>query len=258
MDNNDIQTLFGVLSSLCADAFSTGVLARIARSAGLDLSKVTGSDLNRRSPILGAMEKSFHELDGERQRIAVSVLANSLFESEEARKKAQDALAVHRVAFINGGFVKLDVLDPRESEFVPKSAAAELATAIERLHRKDATGALTSVCGAVDNVMQAIYDKYGLGDPGKVGFAAKVGTACDRLKIWEQMVEELKALGWTDLDADQAASHLRRATYAAAEALQLFRKRMSDAHGQKPAEAKTVYECIKLASAICGLFEGKI
>jgi hypothetical protein len=252
------QALFGVLTSQCADAFSTGVLARVARGAGLDISSVTGTDLQRRSPILGAMEKSFRSLDTERQGIALTVLATELFKNEETGKKAQAALAVHRLAFVNGGFSRLDVLDPREAEFLPKSASSELATAIERLHRKDATGALTSACGAVDNLMQVIYEKHGIGDPGKVGFAAKVGTACDRLKIWETTVGELRGLGWSERDAEQAAVHLKRAIDAAAEALQLFRKRMSDAHGQKPAEPKTVYECIKLASAICGLFEGKV
>ncbi len=256
--DSENQTLFGVLSSQCADAFSTGVIARVARSAGLDISSVTGTDLNRRAPILGAMEKSFRTLDSERQGIALTVLANALFASEGAGKKTQEALTVHRLAFVNGGFSRLDVLDPREVEFLPKSASSELATAIERLHRKDATGALTSACGAVDNLMQAIYEKYGLGDPGKVGFAAKVGTACDRLRVWETTIDELKRLGWSEGDAEQAATHLKRATSAAAEALQLFRRRMSDAHGQKPAESKTVYECIKLASAICGLFEGKV
>jgi nicotinamide mononucleotide (NMN) deamidase PncC len=58
VDDKDIQILFGVLSSQCADAFSIGVLARVGRSAGLDISTVTGTDLNRRAPILGAMERA--------------------------------------------------------------------------------------------------------------------------------------------------------------------------------------------------------
>jgi hypothetical protein len=253
--NRDSQIIFGVLSSECANAFSTGVLARVARSAGLDLSSVRGTDLSRRAPILGAMEASFSKLDEPQKANALCSLAAALLQNDETAEKMQQALAVHHVAFVNGGFSRTDVLDPRDAEFLPKSATAELATAIERLHRKDATGALTSACGAVDTVMQAVYAKYGLGDPGKVGFAAKVGTACDRLTVWETTAKELVALGWSREDAEHAAGNLKRATNAAAESLQLFRKRMSDAHGQKPAEPKTVYECIKLASAICGLFE---
>lgn len=101
VDSSHNQTLFGVLSSQCADAFSTGGLARVARGAGLDISSVTGTDLNRRAPILGAMEKSFRALDGEKQGIALTVLATELFKNEEAGKKAQAALAVHRFAFAN-------------------------------------------------------------------------------------------------------------------------------------------------------------
>jgi hypothetical protein len=254
----DLQIIFGVLSSRCAEAFSTGVLARVARNAGLDLSSVKGTDLNRRAPILGAMESSFSKLSEQQQRSALAAMGAALFANEEDGKKAQEALAIHHIAFVNGGFSRIDVLDPKEADFLPKSATAELATAIERLHRKDATGALTSACGAVDTVMQAVFAKYGLGDPGKIAFAAKVGTACDRLAVWGATINELKSLGWSQPDAENAAAHLQRATNAAAEALQLFRKRMSDAHGQKPAEQKTVYECVKLASAICGLFEGKV
>lgn len=71
-------------------------------------------------------------------------------------------------------------------------------------------------------------------------------------------MSQLRALGWIEQDADDAVRHLKRAIDAAAETLQLFRRRMSDVRGKKPAEKATVYQMMKLAAAICDLFEGKV
>jgi len=43
----------------------------------------------------------------------------------------------------------------------------------------------------------------------------------------------------------------------AVEALQVIRRTTGDVHGTKPTYTRIVYDTIKWASAVCGLFEGE-
>ncbi|MFQ5663829.1 MAG: hypothetical protein ACE5HL_08360, partial [Terriglobia bacterium] len=136
-------------------------------------------------------------------------------------------------------------------------SASELARATSRLVEGDESGAITAACGAIDLVTQGIYEKYGLGDPGKVSFSAKVNTALQQLQVFEEMQREFEELEIPKDDASSIVNEIATATNHAAQALQIIPKRMGDVHGTKRALRKTAYDSIKWASAICGLLEGK-
>jgi hypothetical protein len=146
----------------------------------------------------------------------------------------------------------------REAQFLPSSASAELARATARLMDGDHSGAITSACGAVDLVTQLVYEKYSLGDPGRVAFQAKVNTSLKQLHVFEEMERDFQALGMRPADTALIISAIREIANQAAQALQVLRRAMGDTHGSKPALRSTAYDSIKWASAICGLLEGKI
>jgi hypothetical protein len=170
----------------------------------------------------------------------------------------QEILGRHGYQFLAGSFVPVKLLDTREAQFLPVSASGELARATARLIDGDYSGAITSACGAVDLVTQQVYEKYTIGDPGKVAFQAKVNTALKQLHVFEDMEQEFIALGMRQADASSIVSDLRNTTNHAAQALQVLRRAMGDTHGSKPALRNTAYDAIKLSSAICGLLEGKV
>jgi hypothetical protein len=122
----------------------------------------------------------------------------------------------------------------------------------------DESGAITAACGAVDIITQAIYKDNNLGDPGKVSFAAKVNTVLKKLSVFEEMEKEFLELGISEDDASSIVDNLKKSTNYAAHTLQVLRKSMGDVHGSKPALRKTAYDSIKMASAICGLLEGRV
>jgi hypothetical protein len=225
-------------------------------TAGLALENV---DIDRRPPIIAAMSSSFNKLEPADKYRALSLFAQKIMQHGTHREiSAVRILGGHSLSFIEGKIVPSSTLAASDIPFIPVTAADELAKAIDRLARHDESGAISSACGAVDLVTGAVYMNEKLGDPGHSSFSTKVNTAAKHLNVFEKMQDEFIAIGVEKLDAQNAVDNLRSSINHAAQALQILRKRMGDVHGSHPALRSTAYDCIKLASAICALFEGKI
>ena len=124
---------------------------------------------------------------------------------------------------------------------------------MKRLVDGDETGAITAACGAVDTLMQQLYAAHGLGDPANVAFAAKVNTAAQRIRIFEDMTDELTSLGIKCADADGIVTDMRKGTNHAAQMLQTSRRTMGDVHGssRRCGERHTTRSCGRPRSADC-------
>jgi len=104
--------------------------------------------------------------------------------------------------------------------------------------------------------MTELYHKHGLGDPAG-SFQAKVNTVMNHLGISSKIERELTEIGIGPEDARKIAAEIHEATKHATEALQVIRRTVGDVHGTKPTYRRIVYDTVKWASAICGLFEGE-
>jgi hypothetical protein len=205
-----------------------------------------------------AVDRLFGELAPEAKQTALRILAERLVSKNvELEASVQEILGRHGFQFLSGSFVPVDVLDARESQYLPTTAGSEIARATARLVDGDESGAITAACGAVDLTTQALYRTHSLGDPGQVSFQAKVNTVLKSLSVFDEMHDEFVAIGMPEPDATELTEHLRSATNHAAHALQILRRTMGDVHGSQPALRRTAYDSIKWASAICGLLEGK-
>lgn len=202
-------------------------------------------------PFLAGVQRAFYRLEPEARLTALIILASEFSHSERVQK----LFAQHGYEYIDDVFVPTTFLDQREALYLPQSSASEIAKATKRLVDGDETGAITSACGAIDTLMQKLYDRHNLGDPARTAFAAKVNTAAQHLSVFENVKSELSALGVSDQDADSFTTDMKKATNHAAQMLQTLRRALGDVHGSKPASRRTAYEAIKWASAICGLFE---
>jgi hypothetical protein len=235
-----------------------------AAAAGFDISQVTAkaearTGLGSRAEVMPALDRLFNEMSLQDKRRSTAILAAELLRQDsKGVMRIPELLHQHGYEFRGGAFVPIAVMDPRERAFLPTSASEELARAAERIAAGDYSGAITSACGAVDAVMQSIYVTYSLGDPGRVSFQAKVNTAAQHLDIFARMQSDLVQRG---VDADSAreiTENAKKATNHAAQALQILRRAMGDAHGSKPASSQLAYDVTKWAAAICGLFEGQV
>ena len=159
--------------------------------------------------------------------------------------------------YIHGTLVPVALFDAREIPHLPEQARADLSRAMTFLADGDNDDvAVALACGAVDKVITAIYKKNNWQDR-PTSFQASVNTAMKRLKIFEEMEEELVACGINADEAKTTAREMASAINHAAQALQVIRKTQGVAHGSRPTHSRMVYDTIKWASAICGLLEGK-
>jgi hypothetical protein len=251
LSEEEVARLFGVLLAELRNLSLTTARTAVA-AAG-----ITGVNAPTQywDPFLAGVETAFYRLEPDARLAALRILASRFSDSENVRA----LFSLHGYEYIGGTFVPTTLLDQREARHLPSSSAAELAKAMKRLSDGDETGAITAACGAVDALMQQFYAADpALGDPGKLGFAAKVGTIISRLHVFEEMENELTELGLRPDDAREVITNLRKATNHAAQMLQTMRRTMGDVHGSKPTLRRAAYDAVKWAAAICGLFEGRM
>lgn len=262
-EDKDRRRLYAVLRSELSKLSVQNIRNTVAR-AGFDVTQITAkaearSGLGSKAEVLPAVDRLFGEMSESDQERALLIFAEELVkDNSELAASTQDILGRHGFQFIAGNFVPVQELDAREAQFIPPSAATELGRAMSRLLEGDHSGAITSACGAVDSVTQAVYEKHDLGIPGKASFQAKVNTAFKHLCVFENMKQEFEAIGMKSADASDLINHMKKASNHAAQALQVLRRAMGDTHGSKPALRQTAYDAIKWSSAICGLLERSI
>ncbi len=249
LSEEEVGRLFGVLLAELHTLSLTNARTVVAKAG------ITGinAPMQYWDPFLTGVEQAFYRLEPDARQTALRILADQFSDSECVRL----LFSQHGYEYVNGTYVPVALLDQREAPYLPPSSATELAKAMKRLVDGDETGAVTAACGAVDTLMQALYETHDLGEPGKVGFAAKVNTAAQELGIFEEIKGAFIDLGMTDTDAETIVAETRKATNHAAQMLQALRRTMGDVHGSKPALRHTAYAAVKWASAIAGLFEGR-
>lgn len=255
LTQNEVIKLGRVLMGKLTD-LSIQDKCKVAAKAGMDTSKVP--DVQSNPPVNNALFKAFEGLSPEDKEIALPIIADGIIKYRPYEQEdLVHLLTQHGYEYIEGSFVRAAVADEREKGFIPPSAAEQISMAIGRLADGDEGGAVTSACGAVDTVTNALYEKQNWG-PAPNSFQAKVNSAFEKLGIYEEMLRELKEIGVNPVDAEEIIRELHETTKHAANALQVIRRTLGDVHGKKPAYTRLTYDSIKWASAICGLLEGKV
>jgi hypothetical protein len=173
----------------------------------------------------------------------------------------QDTLRNHGFNFVDKRFVPLEVLDERRLQTAPALCHPDLKTAAFRISDRDYTGAITSACGAVDTLTNAIIERDGIPtrQRDEASFSSKVNTVLFKsLKVHEEIKRNMIADGKSLSDAEDAADRIRGEINYAAQKLQELRPRKSDVHGRKAATDETACEAIALSLKISELFNSKI
>jgi len=260
IDESLLKPLFGAivarLENPDGEFVSAKQLYNAGVGAGLDMKD---ADPERRAPTLKAMYQSFEKLSPADQYRSISSLAKRLIDSGPTNLEATINILYERGCAWDGNkIVAAGVLDERERRFLPLTSAEDIGKSFDRLSRGDESGAISAACGAVDLATGAAYEKFKLGDPGKVSFSAKINTALEASKVFQDMKAEFRTIGMNEEDAQRVMESFQQIVNHTGQSLQILRKRMGDVHGSRPALRGTAYDCIKLASAICALFEGKV
>ncbi len=134
-----------------------------AAAAGFDIARVPAtseaeSGSGSRAEVMPALDRLFDVMSLDDKTRTVRILATELLKQPpQKQENLPELLRMHGYEFRDGEFVPIAAMDPREKAFLPQSASDELARAANRIAAGDYSGAITSACGAVDSVMQAVY-----------------------------------------------------------------------------------------------------
>ena len=154
MNPEEISRLYGALRSQL-NRLSVQDIRNTAAAAGIDVSRISAnaearSGMGSRAEVMPAVDRLFGQLTPAAKDTALRILAERLISrGTELEASVQDILGRHGFQFINGVFVPVDLLDARESRFLPPTAGSEIARATARLADGDESGAITAACGAV-------------------------------------------------------------------------------------------------------------
>lgn len=255
LTDDEARTLgFALMGKLCDLTIQAKV--KIAAKAGLDVSAVPSAQYNL--PVNNALLKAFGALSPPNVQLAIPIIASELETCGTHGPDVQRLLGQHGFEFRDGHFRRGNVFDEREKLFIPALVIEDLRHAFDELANGKEGDALTAAFGAVDTLTNAIYDKNQAWGPAPNSFQAKVMTVFKRLDIYGEMLSEMLALGVKQEDAEEIVGELAKATERMTFAMQAARRGLSSVHGRKPSYTRLTYECVKWASAICGLLKGKV
>lgn len=260
IDEALVKPLFGAILAKLENSAGEFVSAKQLYSAGLSAGlDMKDADPERRAPTLRAMNLSFGTLSPADRYRSLNSLAKTLIDSGRTNSEILTTLLYERECAWDGTkIVPMGALDEREFSFLPARSAEDIGKSFDRLSRGDESGAISAACGAVDLATGAAYQKLNLGDPGRPSFSTKVNTALGAANVFRDMKAEFLEIGMSEEDSQSVVESFQQIMNHAGQSLQILRKRMGDVHGSRPALKATAYDCIKLASAICALFEGRL
>ncbi len=263
MTEEEATLLGNAILSEVTNRLSIPQIRLAAAAAGIDASQIPArseaqGSSGSRAEVTPALFRLYSEMSLERKERALPILAERVMNAgEEATDRLKLLLGQHGYEYLNRTFVPVGLFDTREMQCLPQQARTDLSRAMTFLAGGDTDDvAVALACGAVDKVVEAVYAKNGWADR-PYSFQAGVNTAMKRLAVFEEIEAELIASGIDPTEASNTTREIACVINHAAQALQVIRKTQGVAHGTRPTHKRIVYDTIKLASAICGLLEGK-
>jgi hypothetical protein len=141
-----------------------------------------------------------------------------------------------------------------ETASLPMEVGEGIAEALRRYRDGKYAGAITSVCGAVDQITENLFTKKSLGDHKHVSYQERVSKAFASLEA-----DYCKPLSMKGVAANEVKliwENHKKAVSQAAYVLGAFRREYSDAHGDQNAPAEFVQKSLDCAVFILRSFSG--
>ena len=141
-----------------------------------------------------------------------------------------------------------------ETTTLPEEVSEAIAEALRRYRDGNHTGAITSVCGAVDKISERLFSERNLGDHKASAFQERVSKSfatletdyCEPLRERRPALNEIKLI-W---------ENHKKAVSQAAYVLGAFRREYSDVHGEQNAPVEFVQKSLDCAVFILRSFSG--
>ena len=141
--------------------------------AGFDMASIAHLEQEQKAGRLGAskgqlmtaIDRGYGNLTDDRKKHFISVVVEEILRRNQ---NLEDELIGYLnrlgLTITNGTVVPIKLLDHAELAELPEETHKDLVKAGQRFRDGDLSGAVSSACGAVDNVTSQIYSEEGLGD----------------------------------------------------------------------------------------------
>ncbi len=255
MERN-INIIWNVLSTILEENFTFANIKQIVGLAGLGRillshmeQKYSGG--NSKSQLINEIDKNIKELSDEDFKHFVNIVTEEILERDIAvRPKLDKYLERLGWQLYDNKIIPIEILDLSELKELHKKSHEDLIKASIRFRDGDLSGALASVCSAVDSVTYEIYNQKNLGDPDSTSFQEKCKKSIEAVGIMSNIENELSGLNWLDADSLPLNKNLEGSLNQIAFVMQKLRAKMSDVHGSKEVLKPLVFDSIKYAQIL--------
>jgi len=240
-----------LLRSTLTENFSFGDIKQIAGYANINMTQL--SHLEQKSQGGASKSQLLSAIDAQVGAMGADDVGNiaSICCEEMLRRKPELMSELDRVLsrvgwkFSGSEILPIEIFDIAELKELPSESHEDILKAAARLRDGDLSGSMSASCGALDSATAAIYQEFNLGDPNKASFQERIKKSIDAIGAKENLVKELKAIGWNEVAFKPLSSNLDGSLNQAAFVMQKLRSDMGDVHGTKPVLSALVYDSIK-------------
>jgi len=230
------------------DAFTFAGIKDLVGGAGLPVERLAhlqqrGSGAASKSQLIDSIEILFREVAGDdKDRFVTRCIKAILRQRDAYRPDLEEALQAVGWGLVDDEpqplFLRLDI----DLVALPEAAQEGLRTALRRYRDGDLDGAVTAICGVVDSLTAAAYEKNALGNHRDASYQERVVRS---FSVKEAAYKApLAANGVPPDEVDRLWNNQRGAVNQAAYVLGALRRYFSDAHGGQAAPREVVQRAL--------------
>jgi hypothetical protein len=250
-------------------SYSTQGIKEILGKAGLPIFK-TQYDGTHKGPLLDEVDKLVRDLDaGSRDRCVLGCVEEVValerdkagrMTSRELQPDNQILECLERVLARAGFGLSGDAVFPLglqldiETASLPKEVNKAIAEALHRYRDGRFAGAVTSICGAVDQITERVFSTKAIGNHKDAPYQERISRAFAAFE--DEYCRPLKQSKLPPGEVKLIWENHRKSVAQAGYVLAAFRREFSDAHGQQNAPHEFVQKSLDCAVFILRSFCG--
>lgn len=231
------EKTWAAVRGLMCDSFTFYEIKTITGEAGLPINKLSHLQQKARGgaskgQLLDEIDELYNKLTTTNKHIFLIKLIEILLSRRpEKKNRINNVLKVVGWGVSKGTPYPLELQIDIELTKLPEGIQSELEKSIRRYRDGDSSGAITSICGAIDMLTENIYSKSNIGDHKSASYSERIGKSIKTKENEYKIV--LTSFGISVSDSNLIWNNHSKSISQAGYVLGAFRREFSDVHGTK-------------------------
>lgn len=235
--NLELSNTWGTIRGIIRSEFSFANIKDIVGAAGLPIHELAHLQQSfhggtSKGQLMDAIEELFFNLSQTEKNRVVSYCIEEILNRKSSLKEDLEQV-LERVGWgISGNEpYPLDLQMDIDTSELPEEMHNEVKKVLKRFRDGDITGAMTSICGAVDSLTEDVYQTYDLGDHRDASYQERVAKSIDVFEVeYKRTLEETNL---SDRQINIFWQNHRGSVNQAGYVLGACRREFSDVHGEQ-------------------------